>query len=53
MASINCFLCKFELKKVEDEEIAFNDEERDCNPTQALIAQFEKPNYKISPKFKS
>jgi len=40
MASISCFLCKSELKKDEDEEIAYNDEERDCNPTQALIAKF-------------
>jgi len=27
-------------KKDEDEEIASNNEERDCNPTQVLIAKF-------------
>jgi len=43
MTSISCFLYKSELKKDGDEEIAFNDEERDCNPTQALIAKFS-PN---------
>jgi len=40
IASISCFLCKSELKKDKYEEIASNDEERDCNPTQALIAKF-------------
>jgi len=43
MASISCFLYKSELKKDKDEDIAFNDEEHDCNPTQALIAKFS-PN---------
>jgi len=40
MASISYFLYKSDLKKDEDEEIVSNDEERDCNPTQALIAKF-------------
>jgi len=47
MTSISCFLCKSELKKDEDEEIASNDEERDYNPTQALIAKFP-PNWKVN-----
>ena len=40
MKSISYFLCKFELNKDEDEEIASNDEERDYNPTQVLITKF-------------
>jgi len=47
MTSISCFFCKSELKKDEDEEIASNDEERDCNSTQALIAKFP-PNWKVN-----
>jgi len=46
MTSIRCFLYKSEFKKDKDEEIASNDEERDCNPTQALIAKFP-PNWKL------
>jgi len=53
MTSISRFLYKSELKKVEDGEIASNDEERDYNPIQALVAQFEISNYQISSKFKS
>ena len=47
MTSISCFPCKSELKKDKDEEIVSNDEKRDCNPTQALIAKLS-PNWKVN-----